>query len=194
MKLKVPILYILLAFLLGIVLCYFYTYYVKFNIKNKWTEFNDLPLSGDNSAIAFTELPAWDIAFPDIEKFNGKVKFIEPKDGSSDKLAIGYIFNVSIKSINKDKLPEKYKKGKKLKNGWTMAPLEQATYSVHFEFKLFDKDGFMLNELKGPEQSLETGRINKLQEQSIQLISIELARRTVGIRPRLIIDRCISCD
>ena len=97
MKVKVSILYILLAFFFGIVVCYFYTYYVTFKIKDKWTEFNDLPLFGENSALAFTDLPdLWDIEFPGIDKINGKVKFIEPKDGSHDKLAIGSIFDVSI--------------------------------------------------------------------------------------------------
>ncbi|MGO8763264.1 MAG: hypothetical protein ACLQUS_14865, partial [Desulfobaccales bacterium] len=192
---KVSIFYILLALLLGIFLCYFYTNYLKFNIKDKWTEFKDLPLYGENSALAFTELPElWDIDFPGIEKLNGKVKFMEPRDGSSKKLVIGYIFNVSIKSINKEKIPEKYKKKRMFKGGFFITPLEQANYSVHFEFKLYDKDGFMLKELKCPEQNVETGRMNKLQEQSIQAISIELARRTVDIKPQLIFDHCLSCD
>jgi hypothetical protein len=166
------------------------------NLSEKWIEMYELPLAGDNSSIGYSSEALFksDIKLPDIEKFNIKLKFVKPREKVKDRLSLGYIANISIKNLDTNKIPEKYRKKREIFKGFSLDPLEEVTYEVHLTFDLFDKDGFKLIVLTSPKNSIVSGKINELQELAEGTVPIDLAKRTYSIKPRLSIDRCISCE
>jgi len=192
-KLIIVFLCILSAFIGGVVT---YLFQKQQFIQDKWIEISDLPLKGEESGLGYSSeaFLKSEIQLPVVKNINAKVKFMEPLAGKGkhSKLLLGYIVNIDIENFDTTKIPQKYREERKEGNViWE--PLKQVFYSCHLEFTLFDKDGFKLIEVSGPTHSIESGKLNTLQDKAKKPIPFSIIKRTTKIKPYVTVDKCVSC-
>ncbi|MFL6519510.1 MAG: hypothetical protein ACJ8NS_04760 [Chthoniobacterales bacterium] len=150
------------------------------------------PLSVSYGEAAIVES---DIATPSITSLSGKAKFLSATSTSGTSAPLGYVVDIGADGLDITKLPEKYRKEKVIqtKGGpLTAMPLEQATYEVHFVFRLLDRDGFQLLSLDSPKHTLESGKITHIQSQTQIVVPSRVAAHTRTIVLHLVIDKCLS--
>jgi hypothetical protein len=136
-----------------------------------------------------------DITLPKLTAVEGKAKYIEDISGSDDSVKLGYLFEITVASLDLQKVPEKYKKewvvSTKLKI--VRPPIEQVEYKISFVFDLKDKDGFVLKSFSSKEHSIRSGKINRIQDIASADIPIKIANKIKTIVFRLFVSECITC-
>ncbi len=195
-RIYVPL--IVLSLILGLLGGYWYATLNANKLPDVWIEKQNISTKGENSGVSYLTEALFDseIRLPDIKSIRAKVKFIRSPNAKPNLAAVGYVVSVGVDKLDKDKIPKKYLKEReeKYKAGtFIVQPLEEIIYGVHLEFVLVDKDGFQLAELKGPKHSLSSGKTNEFQDMIQDHVSIETAKRTVDVRPRIVVEKCVSC-
>jgi hypothetical protein len=190
---------IVFSLLLGLFIGYWYATFNANKLPDVWIEKQNIFTRGENSGVSYLTEALFDseIRLPDIKNMSAKVKFMNPHDTRSNLAALGYIMVVEVDKLDKNKIPQKYlmERKEKYKGGtFTRLPLEGVVFEVHFEFALIDRDGFQLAKIKGPKHNLLSGQINKFQDTVQDCVSIETAKRTVDLRPSMVVEKCLSCD
>lgn len=137
-----------------------------------------------------------DIALPDIKAISGTAKYAGDGLGASSTFRLGYKIAVEVAPLDLSKVPEKYKKEKPVGHGkkFTLLPIDQVTYEVRFDFRLKDKDGFVLLELRSEAQSIESGKTNTFQGFAPTTVPVGIASRTSAILLSMTLTKCITCD
>ncbi|MCI0560510.1 MAG: hypothetical protein MN733_18645 [Nitrososphaera sp.] len=133
-----------------------------------------------------------DIKLPDIKTLTGKAKFID----EPGRIRLGYLITVVVEKLDLTKLPEKYRKERKVKTKageFTVVPSEQVFYAVRFEFTFRDKDNFALFTIKSPIHDLSSGKENQFQSIVEEPIPYNVAVRTSEIMFSMSIDKCLTC-
>jgi len=194
-RIYVPL--IALSLILGLLGGYWYATLNANKLPDVWIEKQNISTKGENSGVLYLTEALFDseICLPDIKSIRAKVKFICPPNAKPNLAAIGYVVSVEVDKLDKDKIPKKYlnEREEKYKAGtFIIQPLEEVIYDVHFEFVLVDKDGFQLAELRGPKHSLTSGKTNEFQDITQGHVSIEAAKRTVDVTPRMVVEKCVS--
>ena len=136
-----------------------------------------------------------DIDPPKVTALSGKAKFLPGVSSGDGRAAIGYVISVSTSPLDQSRLPEKYKKERilQLKAGpVTVLPLKEATYEVYFRLTLLDRDGFELVTVDSPKQSIQSGKNDQIQAQTIPLITSGVAVRTDKIAVHMVVEKCMS--
>jgi hypothetical protein len=149
-----------------------------------------ISISYSDATITQSDIPA-----PHVTALSGKAKFLSESSPSGADAPLGYVISVSADALDKGKLPEKYKKEKVIptKGGpLTALPLEQATYEVHFVFRLLDRDGFQLLTVNSPKHNIESGKATQLQSQTEATVSSRIASHTQKIALHMVVDKCLS--
>lgn len=149
-----------------------------------------LSVSYSDATITESDIPALDVT-----ALSGKAKFLSDLSASSASAPLGYVVTISTKPLDTSKLPDKYKKRKIIptKAGpLTALPLEQATYEIHFVFRLLDRDGFQLLSVDSPKHNVESGKTNQIQAQTGSAIPTYTAAHTAKIALHMAVDKCLS--
>ena len=182
--------------LIGIAIGYYITVAMKAAKNFDWKDLS-LDQSGKGYEYSSEALFNSDIPLPEIKKISGKCKFISTSIKlRNDELNLGYIVTVDIAKLDLQKVPQKYKveKNEKYTAGeFAVLPIEEVVYSVTFEFKLQDKDGFELLNLKTPPHSIYSGKINEFQDVVRQAISPTIAERVSGVILSMTVEKCETC-
>jgi hypothetical protein len=147
-------------------------------------------VSYSSATIVESDIPALQ-----VKTLSGKAKFLPHASTNDAQSIIGYIVTVSSDSLDKEKLPEKYKKEKVIstKGGpLTVLPLEQATYEVYFVLRLLDRDGFELLSISSPKHHLQSGETAQIQGQTAPSVPSRIAAVTDSMTLHLVIDKCLS--
>jgi hypothetical protein len=98
------------------------------------------------------------------------------------------VVTIDIASLDLKKVPDKYKSEKPIVSQtgkWILEPLKEVVYELHVSFALQDEDGFQLVEVTGPKHDVSSGQQNTLQEAIGQSVSLDVAKRTKRIVPKL---------
>ena len=166
-------------------------------IPNTWHEIDRIPLAGKDSGLSFSSEALFDvdIPLPNITSAKARVKFL-PIPGEINYL-LGYVVTVDIAKLDLEKVPAKYKETKDLKTKsgeWKSVPLEEVVYEISISFELQDQDGFRLIVVKGSKHKVSSGQSNVLQDVGETLISVNIAKRTKVILPKVYVERCVSCE
>lgn len=181
---------------IGLAIGYYFAVATKAAKNFDWKELF-LDQSGKGYEYSSEALFNSDIPFPEIRKLSGKCKFLSaPKKSRNDELNLGYIVSVDIEKLDLQKVPQKYKVEKKEKHTageFTVLPIEEVVYSVTFEFKLKDKDGFELLKLKSPSHSIYSGKVNEFQDVVRQVIPLTIAERVSSTILSMIVEKCETC-
>lgn len=138
-----------------------------------------------------------DIALPKIRKIEGKAKFLTPTNPVVDGLHLGYVVSVDVEKLNIERVPKKYKEEikQKHKSGeWIIEPIQEVVYQVTFAFKLKDKDGFELLELKSPVHNLHSGKESRFQDKISESILNSVAERTKDVFVSMTVEKCLTCS
>lgn len=170
----------------------FFTYYEKFYLSEQWLDLKTTPLSGDDSSLTYKDAALFQndgIPLPDVKEFKGKMKFLK-----RNSIECGYLIDINIEKLNKNTIPEKYRKKEKISNGFEIMPLDEVSYAAHLEIVLQDKDGFELMHLTGPTFTIESGKNNKSQGECAAIIPFSIAKETKQAKGILVVDKCLSCD
>lgn len=197
MRWCIPI--IIAAAILGAFGGYLYQKYDAQKLPDVWIDIPNIPTSGVDSRVSYSTAEALfgaDIPLPDFKSFSAKVKFTKPRMKQNLGAVLGYIVSVDVENLDSSKIPEKYRKERKRQfraGTFTLQPLEEVIYEVHFEFILIDKDGFELAKLESPKHYLYSGKNNIFQELVLKQIPVDIAKRTKKVKPRILIDKCVSC-
>ncbi len=130
-----------------------------------------------------------DFTFPATHKPSGQVKFI-----GENGVRIGYKLSLSIDAAPTAKLPEPYRRTKKLPNGFSEGPPEQLQFTGQFEFTLEDQDGFVVAKVSGPTEYLLANAKNTVQSVVVQPISQSIVDRTKKIEVSFSVDDCNPCS
>ena len=149
-----------------------------------------LSVSYSKATITESDIPALGVT-----ALSGKAKFLSDSSPSSANAPLGYIVSVTAKALDTSKLPEKYKRQKVIstKAGpLTALPLEQATFEIHFVFRLRDRDGFQLLNIDSPKHDVESGKTSQIQAQTQSPISAQIAAHTATIELHMVVDKCLS--
>ena len=133
-----------------------------------------------------------DIPLPQVTKLVGSTKFLE-RYGPQEDVALGYRMNVSVARLDPTKIPEKYRKSRRIGDE-ELPAIQEAVYRVHFDFALQDADGFALMHAFSPPVFLKSGQDNVFQDVVWQLIPVAIAKRTKSVAEVLIVEDCESCD
>ena len=129
---------------IGIAIGYYLGYTSKTQKNFDWKELS-IDQGGKGYDFTSDALFNSDIALPEIKKLSGKSKFIKAPQSGSNELTLGYIVSVDVDKLDLQKVPQKYKVGKKEKykaGEFAVQPIEAVVYEVTFEFVLKDKDDF----------------------------------------------------
>lgn len=168
---------------------------------------NRMYLSGiDNKAkpgagerIAFSVSPdvfnlIAEIPPPTVSGVVGKAKFLKVNsDPLTDKVLLGYVIDITMDPTDLRYVADKYKH-EKVVDGVSTSALENAVYSVSFEFDLLDKDGFVLERLKSPTAQAQAGRATKIQDKVQSPIPADVALGTVSVSYYLTVDKNLSIE
>lgn len=127
--------------------------------------------------------------FPGITGLSGQVKFLDRDKGTQ----LGYKLSVPIEPMPTAKMPEVYKRVKKLANGWTEGPGEQLEMDGRFRFSLSDADGFLLTRVYGPTEHLYAGSKNEVQSTIEDPIPQSIVGRTRKVEVGFEVDDCNPC-
>ena len=127
--------------------------------------------------------------FPSITGPNGQIKFLDRDKGTQ----LGYKLFAPIEPMPTAKMPEAYKRVKKLANGWTEGPGEQLEMDGRFRFSLSDADGFLLTRVYGPTEHLYAGSKNEVQSTIEDPIPQSIVDRTRSVEVGFEVDDCNPC-
>lgn len=181
---------------IGIALGYYIAVTMKAAKNFDWKELS-LDQSGKGYRYYSEALFNSDIPLPEIKKLSGKCKFISTSTKlRKDELNLGYVVSVDIAKLDLQKVPQKYKVEKKEKytaGEFTVLPIEEVVYSVTFEFRLQDKDGFELLNLKSLPHSIYSGKVNKFQDVVRQAIPPAIAERVSSSILSMTVEKCETC-
>jgi hypothetical protein len=106
---------------------------------------------------------------------------------------LGYKLSAPIEAMPTAKMPEVYKRVKKLANGWTEGPGEQLELDGRLRFSLSDADGFLLTRVYGPTEPLYAGSKNEVQSTIEDPIPQSIVDRTRKIEVEFEVDDCNPC-
>jgi hypothetical protein len=170
----------------------------KMNVEDKWFFFSDNETKGSNINVVYKTSALFDsdIKLPDILNISGKAKFLQHGDNSKNSISIGYLIDIQIASLDKTKIPKKYK-GRKIptRDGdIEVLPLEQVTYEISSEIQLLDKDGFEIKTMKTPSHYIKSGKINNIQSKTNSMINYDQALLVKDMKLIISIDKCVSCQ
>ncbi|GEM_PF-2251717 len=181
-------------------------YYFAVTMKTAWNfDWKELSLdqpfshfSGKGYGYSTEAIFDSDISLPNIRKLSGKAKFLSVSPKSrNDELNLGYIVSVDVEKLDLQWVPQKYKVEKKEKYNYrelTRFPIEEVVYSVTFMFRLKDKDGFILLELKSPSHTILSGNVNVFQNVVDETILLAIAERVANITLWMIVEKCVTCE
>lgn len=191
-------LFMLLSAIVGATATYFYLSY-KQEPKPKQNIFDWIQLAkASKTGVIFSSdaLFKGDISFPNIKDIQGQAKFL-PDDGTKSEVQLGYVVTVTVDSLDTSKIPKKYLREKpEIFEGVrvTRPTIEQVNFEGNFNFKLKDKDGFVMLEISTPPLLIESGKENSYQASIDKLIPIDTARRTKQIDVSFHLDKCLTCE
>lgn len=138
----------------------------------------------------FSEIPTLE-----VETIAGRVKFLPHTFTNNRGCSIGYVIDVAAKPLLKDKLPDKYKKPAVVSTGigpLTILALDEATFEVHFIFRLLDADGFELLKVVSSKHEVCSGETSCIQSQTEPSVRPELAALTETVMLHMAVDKCLS--
>lgn len=185
------VLTILISMVVGSIATLLFLSYQTSTLTEDWYDLIDGEVAFSTDALFSS-----DIRLPGVLEKNGRVKFL-PTKGKSQSVKLGYKLSVTVDSLDKEKIPEKYRKTETIKAAsgeeWKIQPLEEVVYEVTFEFALKDKDDFTLITVKTKPKSLTSGKTNQFQDITPQQIPIEIAKRAKAINFKISVDKCVSC-
>lgn len=133
-----------------------------------------------------------DIPLPEVEKPQGKAKFLDRNDIEKGT-RLGYVITAHIAHLDTAQIPFKYKVEKKEGN-FTLGPTTEVVYAAHLAFTLKDADGFVLMITKSPPVELWSGQENILQGETVDAIPDGVVNRTKAIVMMLTADKCETCE
>ena len=159
------------------------------------TEWKQLTIDPGSRGYGFSSeaLLDADINLPDIKALKGKAKFID----EPGRIRFGYLITVAVEKLDPTKVPKKYRKEREVnaKGGkFTIAPSEQVTYQIHYEFTFRDKDNFVIFSIKSPHGNLTSGKDNQFQGIAEEAIPHDIATRISDIVFTMSIDKCVTCE
>lgn len=152
-------------------------------------------LEMDKTSYTSEALFASDISLPDIKNISGKMKFRTGRDKPTD-LEAGYVVEFDIDKLNKDKLPEKYRKPTpcpSAQGGCTIDPVEEVVYNAKFQFTLQDKDHFDLLSTSSGNQYIYSGQHNRFQGLGADPVPLRIAQRVKFIKAQIHVEKCETC-
>jgi len=179
---------VLSAALLGAILTFVY-------LRHKQDPFAWRHLDVDKPSYTGEALFDSDIPLPDIKNSSGEAKF-RTAPGSGREVELGYVMEFDIDKLEKDKVPEKYRKPTKYqaKQGEvTWDPVAEVVYIAKFDFTLRDKDGFELKKLESRNEYIESGKRNRLQGLVPDAVPLEIAERTQSIKALIYVQKYETC-
>jgi hypothetical protein len=181
----------LLGALVGIFLSVGATYAVLHHRNGKWIELTRGNRIGGGVLYALAAVDAGGVAIPDTLAPTGKAKFLDR--GLGKGLELGYIVHATMKPLDTNKLPDKYKHTVDL-GGFTRLPMEEVVYASHLQFALVDADGFTLMTTTSEDDSVVSGRDNIFQGVAKDSIPGDVVARTKEIQVQLTVDSCRNCQ
>jgi hypothetical protein len=137
-----------------------------------------------------------DIALPKVTSLGGKAEFL-PANSDENGGRLGYIVHVVVPSLNLATVPKKYLQDKPLNvDGQTITQLaiKQVYYKAKAEFTLKDKDGFVIQKLTGPSETIASGKANTLQNTVSTITPTSIMARTKSIAMSLVLEKCLTCE
>jgi hypothetical protein len=192
---------IILGFAIGVVL-------LKPKVSSKWIVLTqpvyDTSVPKGNSvnvdghiSVGYSSLVIFDSDIPPLKvrSLSGKAKFISHASTTDGLFPLGYIIQVSTETLDKSKIPDKYKKEKIIEEkagSVTIPPLEQATYEVRFILRLLDHDGFELLKVNSAEHNITSGQTIEIQAQTAPVITRQIAASTDRITMYMVVNECLS--
>jgi hypothetical protein len=167
---------------------------VSSRVTTDWIELSK-PHDGKGITYSTEAIFKSDIRLPDVKHFGGKAKFVP--NPSSGAYSLGYLIDVSITSLDLDKVPKKYLKDKpEVIDGVSTMRLgiEQVHYVIRLRFTLRDKDGFTLLEVQSDAHTIESGKSNELQNLAKPQVPSEVAANVASILVQLGVEKCVTCQ
>jgi hypothetical protein len=173
--------------LIGVVLGVGGTYCTLHHRNGKWIE-----LKKDGDGLGYkSEAIFVDIPMPDMSSPTGQVKFVDR--GLEKGTELGFIVKTTMKKLDTDKLPAKYKKTEQ-HGEYTIDPIDVVTYSSHIEFTLKDVDGFTLMTTKSEPVTVWSGKDSTFQGVAVDQVPEHGVVRTKMIQMSLVTDKCEICE
>lgn len=183
------------AFIAGALLAAFVSLFDSKGVPLGWFELTT-PQGAGGPSYSIDAFNKSDILLPDVRKISGKAKFVYDTSTQSH-MYLGYHLMVDIAPLDTEKIPDEYKREKKfqLESGRSIIqlPIDQVTYESVFEFKLMDKDGFVLLEVKSDPESVQSGKSNAFQALAHVPIPPTVASRTAQVSVSMQITKCVTC-
>lgn len=137
-----------------------------------------------------------DIALPKVTSLTGKAEFLSTSDGGNGN-RLGYIVRVVVPPLDLAAVPKKYLQDKTLNidgHAITQLGIKQVYYEAHLEFTLKDKDGFVIQKLTSPTETISSGKTNTLQNTVSTTTPPNMVARTKSIAMVLVLEKCITCE
>jgi len=112
-----------------------------------------------------------DIPISDVISLQGRVRIVDHLPRTNEPVALGYILDINLSSIDPNKIPEKYSTDRPIQGTELIEPaITQPTYNVIFNFELIDRNGFTISKIVSSEHMVKSGEINKITGQSDTVI------------------------
>jgi hypothetical protein len=176
---------ILVGIIIGVVGTHLF---LRHHIRDRWFA---LTTEGKGFSWMSEALLNVDIPLPEVEKPQGKAKFLDRNDIEKGT-RVGYIITTHVAHLDAAQIPAKYKVERKM-GDFTLAPITEVVYAAHLEFTLKDADGFVLMVTKSPRIELWSGQENILQGETADAIPTGVVNRTKTIVMMLTADKCETC-
>jgi hypothetical protein len=164
-------------------------------LRHKQDPYSWHQLEMDKSSYTTEALFDSEIPLPDIKNISGKIKFRIGPDNPSE-LEAGYVVEFDVDKLNKDKLPEKYRKPTpyQSKQGrYTVDPVQEVVYVAKFQFTLQDKDHFDLLKTSSDAQYIYSGQHNRFQGLAADPVPARIAERVKVIKGQINVEKCETC-
>ena len=106
------------------------------------------------------------------------------------------MWSSSTSTLNKDKLPEKYRKPTpcpSAQGGCTIDPVQEVVYGAKFQFTLQHKDHFYLLTTSSENQYISSGQHNRFQGLAADPVALRIAQRVKFIKAQINVQKCETC-
>lgn len=159
-----------------------------------WIEFSseDISHGFSSEAIFGSEIP-----LPKVEKISGRTKFVASPVLGPLHASVGYLIDVVVEPLDPANVPPEYKEPRTIETPsgrFTISPVQEVVYEVSFKLSLKDQDGFVIEVLDGPAQTLTSGKTNTFQELINNDLGLLVQDNVHSIGLSMTVVRCITCD
>lgn len=148
------------------------------SVPGRWYTLEGSGPQGRGVSYATEAIFGVDISLPRIGDITGEAKFVPINDSTSVQL--GYRIDVPIDALDTTKIPAKYRQRVKYPDGSESLPTEQVVYEALFEFRLKDRDGFVLQEITSERHHIYSGERNSFQRIAAGAVHPATARLIPG--------------